>query len=79
MADAAIEIQSKLMAAASARQRGELQEELRQLELALSLGPTNPVALNARGMRALADEQPEQAAQFLRGQRRPSHASQLCG
>ncbi|WP_309662362.1 aspartyl/asparaginyl beta-hydroxylase domain-containing protein [Sphingomonas sp.] len=53
------------MAAASARQRGELQEELRQLDQALSLGPDNPIALNARGMRALADQQPAAAAQFF--------------
>ena len=56
-----MEIQECLIAAASARQRGELQEELRLLDQALSLNPNNPIALNARGMRALADRQPKEA------------------
>ena len=60
-----MEIQQRLIAAATARQRGELGEELRLLEQALSLNPRDPIALNARGMRALADQQPIEAAQFF--------------
>lgn len=65
MADAAIEIQERLVAAANARQRGQLAEELRLLDSALTLAPDNPIALNARGMRALADQQPREAAQLF--------------
>ena len=41
--------------AATARQRGDKQAELRLLEDALTVAPTDPRILNARGMRALAD------------------------
>src|SRR5688572_3913549 len=62
MADAATEIQKRLVAAVNARQRGELGEELRLLDQALALNPSDPIALNARGMRALSDRQPAEAA-----------------
>jgi aspartate beta-hydroxylase len=65
MADAAIEIQNCLVAAAGARQRGRLAEELRLLDQALEIAPDNPIALNARGMRALADAQPLEAARYF--------------
>lgn len=65
MADPAMEIQNRLVAAVNARQRGDLGEELRLLDQALSLNPDNPIALNARGMRALADRQPVEAQQFF--------------
>ena len=65
MADATTEIQSKLVAAAGARQRGQLAEELRLLDQALSIKPDDPVALNARGMRALADRNAEDAARYF--------------
>ncbi len=65
MADAATEIQQRLIAAANARQRGEPGEELRLLDQALTLDPRNPIALNARGMRALADGQPGEAAKLF--------------
>jgi aspartyl/asparaginyl beta-hydroxylase (cupin superfamily) len=45
-----------LMQAAAARQRGSAAEEARLLEQALKLAPHDPKALNARGMRALADQ-----------------------
>src|SRR6476469_606063 len=62
MADAAIEIQNRLVAAVAARQRGQLADELRLLDEALAIKPDDPIALNARGMRALADSQPRDAA-----------------
>jgi aspartate beta-hydroxylase len=65
MADAAVEIQTKLIAAASARQRGQLDEELRLLDQALEIAPDNPLALNARGMRALTDSAPDEAARYF--------------
>jgi len=58
MASVIGEVQSTLAAAAAARQRGQSNEELRLLEAALALAPGNPHALNARGMRALADGDP---------------------
>ena len=65
MADAATEIQKRLVAAVNARQRGELAEELRLLDQALALNPSDPIALNARGMRALSDRQPAEAAKLF--------------
>jgi aspartyl/asparaginyl beta-hydroxylase (cupin superfamily) len=65
MADGATEIQSKLVAAVNARQRGQPADELRLLDEALAIDPRDPVALNARGMRALADEQPRDAAGYF--------------
>src|SRR4051812_47374206 len=65
MADAAIEIQNRLVAAVQARQRGQLAEELGLLDQALAINPEDPIALNARGMRALADKQPKAAAGYF--------------
>jgi aspartyl/asparaginyl beta-hydroxylase (cupin superfamily) len=65
MADGATEIQSKLVAAVNARQRGQPSEELRLLDDALAIDPRDTEALNARGMRALADEQPRDAAGYF--------------
>ena len=65
MADAATEIQARLVGAANARQRGQLAEELKLLDQALEIGPRDPVALNARGMRALADRKPADAAGYF--------------
>ena len=65
MADAAIEIQNRLVAAVAARQRGQLADELRLLDEALAIKPDDPIALNARGMRALTDNQPKHAADYF--------------
>jgi aspartate beta-hydroxylase len=65
MADAAIEIQNRLVAAVAARQRGQLTDELRLLDEALAIKPDDPIALNARGMRALTDNQPRDAADYF--------------
>src|SRR6185295_2499851 len=65
MADEAMEVQNRLIAAASARQRGQPAEELRLLDQALAIDPHNPVALNSRGMRALADNDAKQAAAYF--------------
>src|SRR3982751_6455935 len=65
MADAAMEIQGKLVAAAGARQRGQLDEELSLLDQALEIGPDNPIALNARGMRALGDANLDEAVRYF--------------
>jgi aspartate beta-hydroxylase len=65
MANAATEIQAKLVGAANARQRGELAEELALLDGALAINPRDPVALNARGMRALADNDAKAAARYF--------------
>ena len=51
----AAEIQSLLLAAASARRAGEAAEELRLIEDALKIAPADPRVLNARGVRALSD------------------------
>ena len=66
MANTTTEVQSRLVAAAGARQRGQLGEELRLLDEALRIKPDDPIALNARGTRALADKRPEEAADFFR-------------
>ena len=50
-----------LAAAQLARQRGQMDEELRLIEGALAAAPGDPHALNARGMRALADRDAEHA------------------
>lgn len=55
MTELAKSLHDRLVAAATARQSGRLDEELRQLDSALHLAPTHPQVLNARGMRALAD------------------------
>jgi aspartyl/asparaginyl beta-hydroxylase (cupin superfamily) len=65
VADATIEIQTRLTAAARARQQGAGAEELRLLEEALRLAPDNPFALNARGMRALNDRDFDLAARLF--------------
>ena len=65
MTNAATEIQAKLVGAATARQRGQLAEELRLLDQALAIAPKNPIALNARGMRALADQNAQEAARYF--------------
>ncbi|WP_312026753.1 aspartyl/asparaginyl beta-hydroxylase domain-containing protein [Sphingomonas endolithica] len=44
-----------IAAAAAARQRGAAADELRMIDRALALAPSDPRVLNARGMRALAD------------------------
>lgn len=50
------EIDQMLVAADMARQRGNSKEEQRLLEAVLSIVPTNPLALNSRGMLALSAE-----------------------
>ena len=55
MTELAKSLHDRLVAAATARQSGRLDEELRQLESALRLAPNHPQVLNARGMRALAE------------------------
>lgn len=65
MADAATKIQQRLVAAANARQRGQLGEELKLLDEALAIEPNDPIALNARGMRALLDQEPKEAAAYF--------------
>ena len=54
-------VQEMLAAAASARQRGAGAEERRLIDQALRLAPESPLALNARGMCALADQDHERA------------------
>ncbi len=49
------EIQSRLAAAAHARQRGAFEQERALLDQALAIDPADPQALNGRGLRALAD------------------------
>ncbi len=66
MADAAMEVQKRLVAATGARQRGQLADELRLLDEALAINPLDPVALNARGVRALADQDGQAAAKYFR-------------
>src|SRR4051812_4063290 len=61
MADAAIEVQNRLIAAAGAGQRGQLAGEPVLVDQALKINPRDPVALNARGMRALTDKDLKQA------------------
>ena len=65
MATAAPEVQSRLAAAAAARQRGHAAEELRLLEEAVALAPGNPRVLNARGARALTDGDARTATEFF--------------
>jgi aspartyl/asparaginyl beta-hydroxylase (cupin superfamily) len=65
MVNAATEIQSRLTAAAQARQRGLRDDELKLLDQALAIDPANPFALNARGARALSDGEAEQAADLF--------------
>ena len=65
MSNAATEIQSRLAAAAQARQRGAGDDELRLLDEAMSLAPDSPQALNARGLRALADRDFTKAAELF--------------
>ena len=65
MTNAATEIQAPLIGAAKARQRGQRAAELQLLDQALAINPLDPIALNARGMRALADEQPADAANYF--------------
>jgi len=48
-------LETALTAAVAARRRGDSADELVQLEAALAAAPGHPQALNARGMRALAD------------------------
>ncbi len=66
MTNVTTEVQSRLAAAAGARQRGQLGEELRLLDEALRIKPDDPIALNARGTRALADKNPKEAADHFR-------------
>ena len=66
MANVTTEVQTRLAAAADARQRGQLGEELRLLDEALKLNPDDPIALNARGTRALADRHAKEAADYFR-------------
>ena len=65
MTNAATEVQTRLVGAANARQRGQLGEELRLLDQALEIDPENAIALNARGMRALADTDGKRAAEYF--------------
>jgi aspartate beta-hydroxylase len=65
MAIAAREVQSRLAAAAAARQRGQQSDELRLLDEAVALAPADPRALNARGARALTDGDAESAADYF--------------
>ena len=65
MATAAREVQSRLAAAAAARQRGQSGEELRLLDEAVALAPGDPRALNARGARALSEGNAETAAEYF--------------
>lgn len=55
-------VQQRIAAAGQARQRGAPDEERRLLDEALVLAPDHPQVLNARGMRALADEDASTAA-----------------
>lgn len=66
MTNTTAEVQSRLVAAAGARQRGQLGEELRLLDEALRVNPDDPIALNARGTRALADRDARAAADYFR-------------
>ena len=65
MTNAATEIQAKLVGAVNARQRGDLAEELSFLDQALEINPKDPIALNARGMRSLADNDGAEAARYF--------------
>lgn len=58
-------LHARLVAAATARQSGRLDEELRHLDAALQLAPGNPQVLNARGMRALSDREPGVARELF--------------
>ena len=56
-----------LAAAAAARQRGAAAEEIRLIDRVLKLSPSEPRALNARGMRALADGAADKAIAAFAG------------
>lgn len=55
-------VEQHVRGAMAARQQGDPARELELLEAALRLAPGNPLALNARGMRALADRDFTRAA-----------------
>ena len=65
MATAAPEVQSRLAAAAAARQRGQAADELRLLDEAVALAPSDPRVLNARGARALTDGDAATATEYF--------------
>lgn len=65
MASAASEVQSRLVAAAGARQRGQHGEERHLLDQALAIAPNDPRALNARAVRALGDGDAATAADLF--------------
>lgn len=56
------QVDRMLAAAAEARQRGDRGEELRLLDGVLAVAPDNPLALNSRGMLALAMQDFDRAA-----------------
>lgn len=66
MAEIDQEVARLLAAAAAARKRGDGREEVRLLDAALAIEPEQPVALNARGMRALADKDAAGATAWFR-------------
>lgn len=60
-------LETLLSAALAARQRGDAEDERRQLDAALALSPSDPRILNARGMRALKDGDPLSARRHFEG------------
>ncbi len=61
------EVGVRLNRALVARKNGRRAEEVRLLDEALSIGPSDPRALNARGMRALTDREHSQARAWFLG------------
>jgi aspartyl/asparaginyl beta-hydroxylase (cupin superfamily) len=57
MMAATVEVEQLVRGAMGARQSGDRARELALLEQALALAPANPLALNARGLLALADRE----------------------
>ena len=61
MTDMSVPVGTLVSQAMAARQRGDAAGERRLLDEALGLAPNHPQVLNARGMRALADQDLDQA------------------
>jgi aspartyl/asparaginyl beta-hydroxylase (cupin superfamily) len=65
MSDRTSEVDNRLMEAAAARERGAVTEERRLLDAALKIASADPRVLNARGMRALADNDFDGAREYF--------------
>ncbi|MCX9147765.1 aspartyl/asparaginyl beta-hydroxylase domain-containing protein [Erythrobacter sp. WG] len=65
MPDRQSPLDAELSAALRARQAGHRSDELRHLDAALRIAPSDPRALNARGVRALSDQDGAGARNFF--------------